>query len=282
MALACAVPALAAPPAHFYFVQITDTHWGARDGVALTRKAVDAINALPWPIEFVVHTGDMCADNVSDASVVRQGLAAMKGLRAPVYYVAGNHDVLAPDASRTAALCVRHFGPLSRRVDVRGVACLFFCSEPLLGGYALAGYDALGWLKENLGQSGGRPVLLFQHAPAVGRLFDGSDEPRSDDGTLAEWEALVRRHVSIKAVIAGHVHRDELHWVGSVPVYVSAAIARFWERQPSFRVYEYWDGRLSYWTEYLESARLPAGQADDRMQPETRGRRGGLSSPEKR
>ena len=244
-----------AEPTHFRFVQITDTHWGARDGAALTRRAVEAINQLPFKIEFVVHTGDMLADAIDNESVVKDGLDAMKSLTAPVFYVPGNHDILKDDLAGTAALYKKYFGPLSRRAEVQGVVCLFFYSEPLVNGFRVRGYDALGWLEENLKQAGEKPILLFQHSPSVGTLLDKHEAPEGAAGTREAWEALVKGKGSLKAIVAGHLHRDELHWVGQIPLYVSAPMARFWDRQPSFRVYEYWDGKLSYWTEYLEDGK---------------------------
>ena len=250
-----ALSAFAAPPTHFYFVQITDTHWGARDGAALTRRAVEAINQLPFKIEFVVHTGDMLADSIGTETVVQDGQDAMKALTVPVYYVPGNHDILESDLPATVALYRKYFGPLSRQVEVQGVACLFFYSEPLAGGFRVRGYDPLAWLEDNLKQAGDKPVLLFQHSPSVGNLFDKRDASGWEAATRKAWEALVKGKASLKAIIAGHLHRDELHWVGQIPLYISAPMARFWDRQPSFRVYEYWDGKLGYTTMYLEESK---------------------------
>ncbi len=263
LVMMAALSAAAAPPTHFYFVQITDTHWGARDGAALTRRAVEAINQLPYKIEFVVHTGDMLADAIGNESVVQDGLDAMKSLTAPVYYVPGNHDILRGDLASTVALYKKYFGTLSRRAEVQGVVCLFFYSEPLAGGFRVRGYDALGWLEENLKQAGDKPVLLFQHSPSIGNALDKREPPEWDEETRQAWEELVKGKVSLKAIVAGHLHRDELHWVGRIPLYVSAPMARFWDRQPSFRVYEYWDGKLAYWTEYLEDGKARRGRGAD-------------------
>src|SRR5882672_9205235 len=48
----------------FYFVQLSDTHWGyqgpANPDAAITlRKAVATVNALPTQPEFIVFTGDL-------------------------------------------------------------------------------------------------------------------------------------------------------------------------------------------------------------------------------
>lgn len=251
-AVAIALPVFAARPAHFYFVQITDTHWGARDGVALTRKAVEAINQLPYKIEFVVHTGDLFADSIEREAVLKEGRDALQGLKAPVYVVPGNHDIRAMEAKATTAAFTRSFGPVSRRADVQGVACLFFYSEPLVGGFQVPDYDPLAWLESALKQAGNKPVLLFQHTPSIGNVLGAKDPLAWVDGAREAWETAVRRHPSIKAIVAGHVHRDELHWIGDVPLFSSAPLARFWNRQPSFRVYDYWNGKLGYWTVYLE------------------------------
>src|SRR5215469_18034698 len=49
----------------FFFVQLSDTHWGF-DGPAINpdskgtlKKAVAAVNALPSPPDFVIFTGDL-------------------------------------------------------------------------------------------------------------------------------------------------------------------------------------------------------------------------------
>jgi UDP-2,3-diacylglucosamine pyrophosphatase LpxH len=70
------------------------------------------------------------------------------------------------------------------------------------------------------------------------------------------FEQLVNA-ANVKGVLSGHFHRDELHWLGKVPVFVSAPVADYWGRQGSFRLYEYRDGRLSYRTIYLEGGDAP-------------------------
>ena len=68
---------------------------------------------------------------------------------------------------------------------------------------------------------------------------------------MAAWEKLVNTH-NVKAVIAGHFHRDEFHWLGHVPLYVSGPVANFWNRNATFRLYEYRNGQIGYRTQYLE------------------------------
>lgn len=236
----------------FYFVQLTDTHWGARDGVFMTRQAVAMINSLPVKVEFVVVTGDLFSDSIRKEDVVAEGLAAMKGLKAPVYYVPGNHDLLKADMARTSQLFEKHFGPLNRAVTVGGVTCLFLCTEMKEGESRYPADVEREWIDKAL-PGGTSAVLLFMHRPPLHDLLNGSDGAVSwDDEYDSRWESYFGRHPEIKAVFAGHFHRDIMGWIGTVPVYVAPALARFWDRQPSFRLYRYTGGHVNYWTLYPE------------------------------
>lgn len=238
----------------WFFVQVTDTHWGARDGVSLTRRAVDMINALPVKVEFVAVTGDLFSDSIRNEEVVSEAVDAMKGLAMPVYYVPGNHDILKDDVERTRRLFEKHFGALNRKAEVEGVACLFLCTEMLGGETRSPGEVQRKWVEEACRVSGaGKPVLIFMHRPPIRDMLNGSDGDVSwDDQYDTRWSQLFDRHPEIKAVFAGHFHRDELCWIGAVPVHVASALARFWDRQPSFRLYQYQDGKINFWALYPE------------------------------
>jgi predicted phosphodiesterase len=238
----------------FFFVQLTDTHWGARDGVNLTRLAVERIRTLPVPVAFVVHTGDVFADVIEKPEVVKAGLEAMKGLSAPVYYVPGNHDILKGRTGKTAGQFKQAFGPLNREVVVEGVRCLFLCTEMMDEAAGFPGQIQRDWLESRLGRKGekGAAVLIFMHRPPIRDVLGVADEGYGDPEGMTQWERFMARHPEVMAVIGGHLHRDELQYIGDVPIHVAAGLARFWDRQPSFRLYEYDRGRLSYCTLYLE------------------------------
>jgi len=243
----------------FYFVQLTDTHWGARDGVTQTRQAVEMINALPMAIEFVVVTGDVFSDSIRREAVREEGLAAMKGLKVPVFYVPGNHDLMQTDMARTAGLFEKYFGPLNRKVEIQGVTCLFLNTEMMEGEKRSPGEVERDWVEQALGSgSAGKTALLFMHRPPVKDLMNGSDGAVSWDELYdTRWEDVFSRHPEIKAVFAGHFHRDVMCWIGAVPVYVSPAVARFWDRQPAFRLYQLKGGQVNYWTLYPERPKTP-------------------------
>ena len=80
------------------FVQISDSHMGfnkaANPDVAATLQvAIDRINALPTPPEFILHTGDI--SHLSKAAEFDTVDQMLKGASAKdVFFVPGEHDVL--------------------------------------------------------------------------------------------------------------------------------------------------------------------------------------------
>lgn len=234
-----------------FFVQITDTHWGAKGGLALTRKAVEAINALPVDVAFVVHTGDVFADTIYKEPVVNEGLEAMRGLKAPVYYLPGNHDLLEGDTKETERLFEKYFGKVSTKVEIRGVLCLFMCSELRDGDERTPAKAQQDWIDRAIAKDERRPVLVFVHRPPVADRIKARTAEEWGYELHPRWERLFREHPQVKAMVTGHLHRDELHWIGEVPIYVASSLASFWDRQPSVRLYKFEAGRLAYWTIYL-------------------------------
>ncbi|MDY6906314.1 MAG: hypothetical protein SWH61_16705 [Thermodesulfobacteriota bacterium] len=51
-----------------------------------------------------------------------------------------------------------------------------------------------------------------------------------------KWKTLINTY-NVKAIVAGHFHRDELHWLGDVPVYIAPPVAGYWGRKAAFRIY---------------------------------------------
>lgn len=241
-----------APGRPWFFVQMTDTHWGAKDGMAMTRSAVSMINRLPVKVEFVAVTGDLFADSILKEAVVREGVEVLKALKAPVYCIPGNHDLLKGDYTRTRAVFEKNFGPVQQKLVTKGVVCLFLCTElpdeEKRSFWQVTRTDIAKMLVDTTD-----PVLIFMHRPPVVDLL-GGDGDMQEWGAASDsrWERLFENYPSIKGVFAGHFHRDEMIWIGTVPVYVAPALARFWDRQPAFRLYEYKDGRINYWTLYPE------------------------------
>ena len=235
---------------HFYFVQITDTHFGDGDHMERTIAAVKRINNLPMPIQCVVHTGDITTNKLDDNDVLNAVLAVFKKIKVPIHYVPGNHDILPQKITTTHQAYVENFGSLISQAEYEKVIFLFVYTEPLRKSFTIKNYHPLKQLEEYLDKAGGKPVIIFHHAPSVDDFYQNKMHKSWETDSQEKWIHLLNSH-NVKAVIAGHFHRDEHHWLGKIPLYISSPIAGYWGRQATFRIYEFRNGRLGYRTQYI-------------------------------
>lgn len=232
----------------FYFVQITDTHFGPRGYLENIEKTVARINSLPLDIAFVVHTGDIMNDNITEPDLVAEGLNALAELEAPIFFCAGNHDISAwlPEEEKRAY--IQHFGDLVHCHDHERVRFIFAFTMPLEIGSEVAGYDALAEIEALLQEAEGRPAVILLHNPPLSKRLNPEDSLwRREAGE--KWNSLLARY-DVRAVLAGHLHSDEFYWMGDTPLYIAPSVYNHGGRAqtPHFRVYCYEAGRLSYWT----------------------------------
>lgn len=235
----------------FYFVQVTDTHFGDGDHLKRTKEIVKEINQLPMPITCVVHTGDITMDSIEKKRIVDAGRKIMEKLIPPLHYVAGNHDILSSKPDITRRLYVKHYGQLIAQAAYEDVVFIFIYTEPIRKGFAIEGYQPLNMLEASLRDAGGKPVIVFHHAPSVKDFYKNRFHKGWNSEIRDKWITLLNDY-NVKAVIAGHFHRDELHWLGDVPLYVCPPVAGYWGRQASFRIYEYNNGKIGYRTQYID------------------------------
>jgi predicted MPP superfamily phosphohydrolase len=236
----------------FYFVQITDTHLGIPGNRARTKQVVAAVNRLPMEILCVVHTGDIIDRKKRlDAGVLADVASIFKGLEPVVHFLPGNNDINLEVPQKSRADYERYFGSLISRAEYHGVVFLFAYTDPLRKSVAMEGYDPLGAIQMQLEAANGKPVILFHHGPSVDDFYNNRFHGGWAKKTKENWVTLINQY-NVKAVITGHFHRDEFHWLGEVPLYVSPPVAKKWGRQACFRIYEYQDGRIGYTTQYLE------------------------------
>lgn len=242
--------AVAREDRHFYFVQITDTHFGDRGPIERASMIVDRINHLPMDVKFVLHSGDITMNRIDDPVTVANGLAVLNELAVPIHYVPGNHDILLEKLDATKRTYTNKFGPLVTSVQYDGVTFIFIYTEPLAKSFSLDGYDPLQQLENCLNQTGKTPVVICHHTPCLENFYRNEMHEGWKKDIRDQWVKLINSY-NVKAVIAGHFHRDEHHWLGEVPLYVSSSVAGYWERQATFRIYEYKNGKISYRTQYI-------------------------------
>jgi Icc-related predicted phosphoesterase len=230
------------------FVQLSDLH-ADKPHLRILGDFVDRINALPMPVAFVVVTGDIFKDNILDTNIVAQTRAALNRLTMPVHLLPGNHDILQKKLPTTLAVYTNQVGGLISTAVYHNVGCVFAYTEPLARDFTCPGYDPLAAIGAALRALAPRPIIVFHHTPSVDDFYRGEIHPGWPRQASEAWTALLSTN-NVSAIVAGHFHRDELRWVGDIPLYVGQPIALFWGRQPSFRIYTWRNGKLAYRTVY--------------------------------
>lgn len=235
----------------FYFVQITDTHWGDGDNVERTRAVISAINTLPMQIEFVVHTGDMTTRKMEDQNLLDSGLSIMKTCKFPVYYVPGNNDITDQNFNQQSALYIKNFGEINHRIDKEKISIVTLLNIEYKDSTGKVIYDPLLKLDSLLKiKPTALPVLLFQHCPTTDDFYANAFHPGWPVEKTAQFQKLCEKY-NVQGIFTGHFHRDELHSIGQIPLFVCAPISGTRGRQSTFRVYHYQNGKITYFTNYL-------------------------------
>lgn len=234
----------------FYFVQITDTHVGRKTDTARTAEIIEQINKLPVDVKFIAVTGDII-NTSGDEENLKEAARIFSKSKFKVHVVPGNHDIKNKTPDADARVFEENFGSLSSSFDCEGVTMIFFYSEPMREKFVIQSYNPIGILQEKLKNAGEKPVLLFTHAPPA------PDMDRAEfrvDPWPADAAKILENNLkpyNIKAIIAGHSHRDDFYWFADIPVFICGAVSGKGGRVPEFRLYYYDNGRLSYTTQYF-------------------------------
>jgi hypothetical protein len=199
----------------FYFVQLSDSHWGFEgppnpDARGTLPKAVEAVNALSPAPDFVIFTGDL-THTTDDPKERRKRLAEFREVVSAlkvktVHYTPGEHD-----ASLDGGKAFKEFfGPTNYTFEHGGVhfVVLDNVSDPA----AQLGQPQLDWLAADLGkQAKDARIVVFTHRP----LFDLY--PQWDwatrDGAKAVDLLMPYQNVT---VFYGHIHQEHHHMTGHI------------------------------------------------------------------
>jgi len=197
--------------ADFYFVQLSDTHWGFTgpqanpDASGTLPKAVVAVNSLAIPPDFVVFTGDLThtTDDPAERRLrLTQFRDIVKGLQAPtVRFLPGEHDA----ALDQGEAYQEFFGPTHYTFDHKGIH--FIVLDNVSDPAGQIGNTQLEWLHADLQRLDREaPIVVLTHRP----LFDLY--PQWDwataDGAKAVALLLPYRQVT---VFYGHIHQENHH-----------------------------------------------------------------------
>ncbi len=210
------------------FVQISDSHMGfnkpANPDVAATLKAaVDKINALSVPPEFILHTGD-----ISHLSKPEQFDTVDQILKsAPtgnVFFVPGEHDVLEDDGKQYRERYGKNTaGAGWYSFNQKGVHFIGLVNVINLkaGGLGTLGADQLKWLQEDVKHlSKSTPIVVFAHIPLWSIYPDwgwGTDDS-------AEALSYLKPFGSV-TVLNGHIHQTMQKVEGNVTFHTACSTA---------------------------------------------------------
>jgi hypothetical protein len=199
----------------FYFVQLSDTHWGYSgaanpDAANTLRRAVATVNSLEAPPDFIVFTGDL-THTTDDPGERRKRLAEFRAIVGQlkvkdVHFMPGEHDA---SLDRGAAFR-EFFGPTRYSFDHQGVH--FVALDNVSDPGASIGAEQLAWLEADLAQHDkDAPIVVLTHRP----LFDLA--PRWDwatrDGDQALALLMPYRRLT---VFYGHIHQENHHMTGHI------------------------------------------------------------------
>jgi Icc protein len=216
------------------FVQISDSHMGFNkaanpDVVGTLKAAVDKINGLAMPPEFMLHTGDIShLSKPEEFDTVDQILKCASAK--DVFFVPGEHDVLGDDGKQY----LERYGKNAKGAgwysfDKKGVHFIGLVNVLNLkaGGLGTLGREQLEWMKADVKHlKHSTPVVVFAHIPLW------SVYPEWGWGTEDSAQALsyLKKFGSV-TVLNGHIHQTMQKVEGNVTFHTAASTA-FPQPQP--------------------------------------------------
>jgi len=201
----------------FYFVQLSDTHWGFEgpkanpDATGTLGKAINAVNALDPQPDFVIFTGDL-THITDDPTVRRRRMEEFKQqvgrLRVrQVRFLPGEHDA----AGDHGAAYQEFFGTSRYAFNHKGVHFLALDNVSQEG--SILGEEQLKWLAGELAHiPRSEPLVVFAHRPLFD-LYADWDWTTTDGQKAIE---LLLGHPFV-TVFYGHIHQENHHLTGHIP-----------------------------------------------------------------
>lgn len=199
----------------FYFVQLSDAHWGFEgapnpDAKGTLPKAVAVVNALAQAPDFVIFTGDL-THTTDDPRERRKRMGEVRDIVAglkvrTVRFIPGEHD-----ASLDNGKAFREFfGATHYSFDHKGVH--FIALDNVSDPGAKLGDEQLAWLGDDLKkQSNAARIVVFAHRPLFD-LYPQWDWATRDGARAVE---LLMPHANV-TVFYGHIHQENHHMTGHI------------------------------------------------------------------
>jgi hypothetical protein len=203
-------------PAGFFFVQLSDPHWGFNnpkinpDYAGTLKKAIVAVNALDPQPDFIVFTGDL-TQTTDDDKERRTRMAEfrqiIKDLKVQtIKFLPGEHDA----ALDEGAAFKEAFGPTHWTFEHKGVH--FIALDNVSDPHASLGDAQLEWFRGELDKlPKDTRIVVLTHRP----LFDLADD--WDWNTVDGDKAidLLTPYPNV-TVLYGHIHQLNHHMTGQL------------------------------------------------------------------
>ncbi|MDR3518023.1 MAG: metallophosphoesterase [Azospirillaceae bacterium] len=207
--------ALAAAGQDFFFVQMTDSHWGFEgppnpEARNTLKRAVAAVNALEQQPDFIMFTGDLTHAAEDDKERQRR-MMEFKSIVADlkvkdVRFIPGENDAGLDNGEMYKSL----FGAGSYSFDHKGLH--FVALDNVSDPNGVLGDDQLQWLTADLARyDKAQPIVVFAHRP----LFDLF--PQWDWATRDGAKALtILTSYQNVTVFYGHIHQEHHQMTGKI------------------------------------------------------------------
>ena len=206
---------VAPPKDDFFFLQLSDTHWGfsgAANPEAETtlRHAVATINSVATRPDFVIFTGDL-THSTDDPAQRRERMKEFKSIVSElavkdVRFIPGEHD-----ASLDGGEAYREFfGATHYAFEHKEL--YFIALDNVSAPGAVLGDDQLAWLAAEVARvPKSRPLVVFAHRPLF-ELFPSWDWATKDGARALE---ILQQHPLV-TVFYGHIHQEHTQQTGSI------------------------------------------------------------------
>jgi len=215
VAQAASAGKVATPYDDFYFVQLSDSHWGFSgppnpDAANTLKKTVAAVNALAEQPDFILFTGDL-TQTTDDPKERRKRMAEFRdivgGLKVKtVHFIPGEHDA----SLDNGAAYKEYFGDTHYSFDHKGVH--FIALDNVSDPGARVGDEQLEWLKTDLEkQKKDARIVVFTHRPLFDLVPKWDWATRDGDKAIA----LLMPYPNV-TVFYGHIHQENHHQTGHI------------------------------------------------------------------
>lgn len=208
----------------FYFVQLSDIHWGFNkakinpDYNGTLKKAIAAVNGLKDQPDFVVFTGDL-THTTDDPSIRRKRMAEFREIASnlkvkDVRFLPGEHDASLDNGKAYQEF----FGELHYTFDHKGIH--FIALDNVSDPRGQLGQQQLAWLEANLKQlDRSTAIVVLTHRPLFALYPKWGWATRDGEQALE----LLKPFEQV-TVFYGHIHQEHHHTTGHIAHHSSMSL----------------------------------------------------------